>query len=63
MPLIPASTHSLPVAANDWTGLAAATLSTWHAELHRRAGLQRVQQARLCLGAAWAKAGRHNSRL
>lgn len=63
MPLSPASTHPLPVAANDWPGLAAATLSTWHAELHRRAGLQRVQQARLCLGAAWAQAGRHNSRL
>ena len=63
MPLIPASTHPLLVAAQDWPGLAAATLSTWHAELHRRAGLQRVQQARLCLGAAWALAGRHNRRL
>ena len=63
MPLIPASTHPLPVAANDWPGLAAATLSTWHAQLHRQAGLQRIQQARLCLGAAWAQAGRHDSRL
>lgn len=63
MPLSPASTHPLPVAANDWPGLAAAVLSTWHAALHRRAGLQRIQQARLCLGAAWAQAGRHNRRL
>ena len=63
MPPLPASTHALPVAAHDWPGLAAAVLSTWHAQLHRRAGLQRVQQARLCLGAAWAQAGRHDSRL
>ena len=63
MHTLPASTHLLPVAANDWPGLAAATLSTWHAELHRQAGLRRIQQARLCLGAGWAQAGRHDSRL
>ena len=63
MPLIPAGSHPLPVAANDWPGLAAAALSTWHAQLHRQAGLQRIRHARLCLGAAWALAGRHNRRL
>ena len=63
MPTLPANTYPLPVAAHDWPGLAAAVLSIWHAQLHRQAGLQRIHSARLCLGAAWAQAGRHDRRL
>ncbi len=59
----PASVRALPVAANDWPGLAAAVLSTWHDQLHCQAGLRCISQARLCLGAAWAQAGRHDPRL
>ena len=52
--------HTLPITANDWPGLAAATLLAWHQQSHSRAGRQCITQARLCLGQAWAQAGRHN---
>ena len=57
------TTHTLPVTANDWPGLAAATLLAWHQQSHTQAGRQRITQARLCLGQAWAQAGRSNPRL
>ncbi len=58
---LPTTVNHLPAAPLDWPGLAAATLSAWHQRLHLFAGVQRVTRGRLCLGSAWADAGRHEA--
>ena len=57
------SIDPLPAAACDWQALTEATLNAWHQQLHLHAGRQRVARARLCLGSAWAQAGRGNDQL